>query len=84
MEFTFAIVHQTMFCGFFFCVLGTSPQKLIKHQLTSKKIIPLMKYSKLTVATSLNLKIKRFLPNLYIDFKVLCTVETNAETSPLI
>ena len=47
-KFTFAIDHQTMFCGvffffffFFFCVLGKNPQKLIKHQLISKKIIPL-------------------------------------------
>ena len=45
-EFTFAIDHQIMFCGFFFfffffCVLGKNPQKLIKHKLISKKIIPL-------------------------------------------
>ena len=35
-------------------------------------------------ATSLNLKIKLFLPAPYIDFKILCYVETNAETSQLI
>ena len=46
-KFTFAIDHQTMFCGFFcffvffFCILGKNPQKLINHQLISKKIIPL-------------------------------------------
>ena len=36
------------------------------------------------MATSLNLKIKQFILNLYIDFKVPCTVETNTETSQLI
>ena len=81
---TFAIDHQTMFCGNFFCVVGTNPQKLIKHQLILEKIILLRYYSKLTVTTSLNLKIKLFLPNLYIDFKVLCTAETTVETIPLI
>ena len=43
-KFTFAIDHQTMFCGvffFFFFILGKNPQKLINHQLISKKIIPL-------------------------------------------
>ena len=75
MEFIFVTDHQTMFCGIFICVLGTNPQKLITHQLISKKIIPSREYSKLTVATPLNLKIKLFLPNLYIDSKVLCTVK---------
>ena len=35
------IIRQCFADFLFFCVLGTNPQKLMKHQLISKKIIPL-------------------------------------------